>query len=353
MAERNWGCRVSLDHTYKGHRCVVIQNELLRVTVLADKGSDIVEFLHKPSDTDFMWWTPWGLHEKGAFIPTNAASSGNFADRYEGGWQEIFPSGGRANKHQGVEYGLHGEAPLLPWSARISKDSEDEVEVEMSVETVRTPFRCTKRLRLKKGSAALFIEEEMKNIGEASCDFMWGHHPAFGAPFLGPDCRVDLPGAVAEFAAAFSETPRFEDGVEARWPLIPGKGGKMIDISKFPSPRQKSADMFFLKALKGNWYGLTNSKTKVGFGMAWDLKTFPYLWFWQVYKGGLGMPFWGRTYNCALEPFSSIPSGLAEAHKRGTHMTLKAGQAKKTWLTAVAYSGKAKVKKVSRDGRVS
>ena len=352
MSERNWGCRISADHSYKGYRAVVMQNEVVRVTILADKGGDIVEFLHKPSDTDFMWWTPWGLHPKGSFTPSSAHSGGPFGDSYEGGWQEIFPSGGVANKHQQVEYGLHGEASLLAWNVKILKDAEDEVSLELSVETVRTPFRCTKRLSLKRHSGALRIEEEMKNIGESSCDAMWGHHPAFGAPFLGPDCRVDLPGAVAEYHAEFSDMPRFERGCEARWPMIPGKGGKKIDISRFPSIKERSADMFYLKNLKGNWYGLTNTKTKVGFGLAWDLKTFPYLWYWQVYKGATGTPFWGRTYNCAIEPFSSIPSGLANAAKRGTQLTFKPGQSRKTWLTAVAYSGKARVKKVSRDGRV-
>lgn len=353
MAERNWGCRVSLDHIYKGYQAVVMQNELLRVTILADKGGDIVEFLHKPSDTDFMWWTPWGLHKKGAFTPTSAYSAGEFADRYEGGWQEIFPNGGMANKHKGVEYGLHGEASLLAWDARIIKDSVDEITVELSVETVRTPFRCVKRLTMKRGAGALYIEEELKNIGLSECDAMWGHHPAFGAPFLGPDCRIDLPGAIAEYHAEFSDLCRFERGCEGQWPLIPGKNGKKIDISKFPPYSQKSGDMFYLKNLKGNWYGLTNAKSKVGFGMAWDLKTFPYIWFWQVYRGGLGTPFYGRTYNCALEPFSSIPTGLANAYRRGTHMTFKPGQSKKTWLTAVAYSGKTKVKKVTRQGKVS
>jgi hypothetical protein len=353
MAERNWGCRISLEHTYKGYRAVVMQNDLLRVTILADKGGDIVEFLHKPSDTDFMWWTPWGLHAKGAFIPSSAHSGGEFGDRYEGGWQEIFPSGGTANKHDNIEYGLHGEASLLPWAARIVKDSADEVELELTVETVRSPFRCVKRLSLKRGVGALFIEEELRNIGESPCDAMWGHHPAFGAPFLSPDCRIDLPGATAEYHIEFSEMPRFERGTEGRWPRIAGKDGTLIDISKFPDPKRRSADMFYLKALKGNWYGLTNAATKVGFGMAWDLKTFPYLWFWQVYKGGVGTPFWGRTYNCALEPFSSIPSGLANAHKRGTHMTFKPGQSRKTWLTAVAYAGKTRVKKVGRDGHVA
>ena len=39
---------------------MVLQNELLRVTVLAGRGADIVEFLYKPLDVDFMWANPSG-----------------------------------------------------------------------------------------------------------------------------------------------------------------------------------------------------------------------------------------------------------------------------------------------------
>ena len=201
--------------------------------------------------------------------------------------------------------------------------------------------------------SALYIEEQMTNLAEARVDAMWGHHPAFGAPFLSPDCRIDLPGAVAELHHEFSGKPRFDVGTEGKWPRLMGSNGKLIDISRFPSLKERSADMFYLKELKGNWYALTNAKKKVGFGLSWDLKTFPYIWFWQVYRGAEGTPFWGRTYNCALEPFSSIPTSLAGAVKNGTALSFKPGETKKTWLTAVAYAGKSHVKKIDKNGKVS
>ena len=36
-------------------QALIIENELLRVTVLAGRGSDIVEFRYKPLDLDFMY----------------------------------------------------------------------------------------------------------------------------------------------------------------------------------------------------------------------------------------------------------------------------------------------------------
>ena len=61
-----------------------MENELLRVTVLADKGADIFEFVHKPSDTDFMWRTPWGVRDPSLFIPSTGWGEGVWHDMYEG-----------------------------------------------------------------------------------------------------------------------------------------------------------------------------------------------------------------------------------------------------------------------------
>ena len=36
-------------------RAVSLENELLRVGVLADKGTDVFEFNYEPRDMDFVW----------------------------------------------------------------------------------------------------------------------------------------------------------------------------------------------------------------------------------------------------------------------------------------------------------
>jgi hypothetical protein len=354
VPERNWGCRVSLDYTYKAHRLCVLENDQLRVSVLLDKGADIVEFQHKPSGTDLMWWTPWGLYPQGKQQPSSYMAEGAFGDRYEGGWQEIFPSGGVPNTHQGTEYGLHGEASLLPWEAKILEDTPQSVSVELTTHTYRSPFKMKKILRLDAGAAALFAQCEATNLSQVRLDAMWGQHPVFGSPFLDENCRVDLPGALCiQHPGPDGPMARMEPGSTGTWPKMKGKDGKLVDLSRFPKAGKKSADMLYLTELKGNWYALTNAKKKVGFGLAWDQKTWPHLWFWQVYGGAMGGPFWGRTYNCALEPFCGWPSGLANAAKNNTALSFKGGETKSAWYTAVAYSGKTRVKRVGKNGTVA
>jgi hypothetical protein len=353
MPERNWGCRISLDHAYKGYRLAVLENDELRVSVLLDKGADIVEFQHKPSGTDFSWWTPWGLHPRGTTLPSSALKEGFFGDYYEGGWQEIFPSGGVPNTHQGTEFGLHGEASLQPWEARIVDDSVRGVCLEATVTTYRTPFRLTRRMSLVRGSAALRIETRAENLSPVAVDAQWGQHPALGAPFLNEHCRVDLPKARCVLHPGEpGPDSRFEKGAAGEWPKLRGKGGRSVDLSRFPGPGERSSDLLYLSGMKQGWYGVTDVKRRVGFALAWDIKLWPYLWYWQVYHGARKAPFWGRTYNAALEPFSGWPSGLANAAANGTALRFAPGEVKRGWITAVGHSGRARVAGVGRDGSV-
>ena len=62
---------------------VVLENEVLRVTVLLD-GGHVVEFNHKPRDLDHVWLAPDAFPRPGP----------DFLDSYPGGWQEVLPNGG-------------------------------------------------------------------------------------------------------------------------------------------------------------------------------------------------------------------------------------------------------------------
>lgn len=70
---------------------VSMENDLIKVTVASGKGADIVEFLHKPSDTDFMFHSFQNM-DAGFHMPTTSAGDGSFHDIYSGGWQELFPT---------------------------------------------------------------------------------------------------------------------------------------------------------------------------------------------------------------------------------------------------------------------
>jgi len=86
---RKQGCRMSMDYSYKGMRIAYLENEIVRVGVLLDKGADIFEFTFKPIDLDFMWQSPIELRKP--FVATSALPEGAFHDYFYGGWQEVLP----------------------------------------------------------------------------------------------------------------------------------------------------------------------------------------------------------------------------------------------------------------------
>lgn len=356
MSLHNWGARVSLDTTYHNMRALVIENEQLRVTILLDKGTDIVEFLHKPTDTDFMWKSPIGWKSNQNFVQTTQNEISGFMDYFGGGWQECFPSGGPYTKYKGTEIGLHGEVCTIPWEATIIKDTPEEVEVVCRVRTYRTPFFLEKTFRLKRNSGVLEMHEKITNEGEEDLPYMWGHHPAFGEAILDESCRVDIPAKKVETHTTVqdAQTSQFEPGVSGEWPHLQNNSGKTIDNSIIPPKSQKTHDLLFLSELKEGWFALTNQNKELGIGMSWDVDLFPYVWFWQVYGGGSGYPWYGRTYNIALEPWTSYPNdGVENAVKNGTARILAAKETVETSFSVTVYQKKKMVSSIDRLGNVT
>ena len=319
--ERNYACRIT-ECFIRGLRCVTLENQLIRVSVAADKGADIYEFLHKPTDTECLLRTPLGLRRQPPTLPTINLREGSFSDFYEGGWQELLPvAGDFPSESKGAQFGQHGEVALLPWSYRINEDTPERISITFSVDTTRTPFHLDRTMILEHGEPTLQIEESLKNEGDEPMEIMWAHHPAFGWPFLAEGCSIDLPPC--EVVVLGSELPSASRLVEQRseWPRVEGKNGKTVDLSQMPGPETKAHDLAFLRGFTEGKYSITNRRSGLSFRLSWENKVFPYLWFWQVTRGAFGYPWYGTTYNLALEPHSSLFPMLERAMEQ--HHTIK------------------------------
>jgi hypothetical protein len=140
---------------------------------------------------------------------------------------------------------------------------------------------------------------------------------------------------------------------EGKWPYIKDRQGNPLDLRDIPSADSRSMDNCYLKDFDEGWIAVTNREKMVGFGLAWDPGVFRYIWLWQAFGGGLGYPWYGRTYNMGIEPWTSYPCvGLEQAIARGTAMSLEPGCSLDAWLLAVAFSGKEEVRSISRSGEV-
>jgi uncharacterized protein DUF4432 len=336
----------------RGFRAVTLENETISVTVLPDKGADIYRLVYKPCQIDVLWKSPWGLKRPGTGLPIAANTEETWLEGYEGGWQEIFPNGGDSCLYKGCHLNFHGEASILPWDFQVRKTSS-RVSAVFTVSLFRSPFLLRRELTIESGRPTLLISERISNLAEEDMHFMWGHHPAFGAPFLAGECRIQLPGGVFQaHDVEISPASKIPAKAEGEWPLVPGKDGP-VDLSIVPPPNDRHSEFGYVRNLAAGWYAIASHKYGFGFGLAWPREVYPYLWVWQELRGSFGFPWYGRCYVMAIEPFTSIPgTGLQNAIAAGTAPVLRAGGSIEASLAVVFIPGCDRIDSIELDGTV-
>ena len=349
---RHHHCRTE-EYLWRGHRLVVLENELLRVAVVASKGADIIEFRYKPRDLDVLWHAPQALLPPGETVGTAAASQGHFLDYYAGGWQEVLPNAGPATTYRGAELGLHGEVAMLPWDYRVLDDRPERVELEFSVETRRTPFRLERRMALESGVPVISFEERVTNLGEEELAFAWGHHPAFGPPFLEAGCLIEMPPcSVVEPSYSKNLRRRFALERISTFPYMDNEAGEPARVDEVLGKDARTEDVVVFSGMNEGWYALRNPRLALAVGMVWDVKVFPYVWCWQVYGGSLGYPYYGREHIVALEPFNCPLLPLAECVDQRLAPVLAPAGHISTRLEAGIYEAGSKIGRIGFGGKV-
>jgi galactose mutarotase-like enzyme len=337
-----------------GVRAVRMSNAQISVTVLPDKGADIYELIDCKSGVDVLWKSPLGLRApgQGRFSPDSQVA---WLEQYEGGWQECFPNGGDPVMYKGVELSFHGESSLAAWQYNVVSQTDSELIVDFTTQLYRSPFLMHRRMSLKVDTATLTLNEKITNLAAQPMDFMWGHHPAYGAPFLSEHTRLNT-NAKTILGDGSYESPYnpLIPGEKAAWPMATGKNGP-YDLRLTPGQNEKHFMMAYLLDFDGTpWYTLVNDQLKVGVGCSWSINAFRCLWFWREMQASEGFPFYGRTYTMALEPWSSYPGqGLLKVMETTqTHHTLQPGESISGELAITLFEPTGAVKRVEPDGTV-
>lgn len=342
-AQRNYGCRIHDDYIYKNMRVVVLENEKIRVSILPDKGTEIYEFLYKPTDTDLMWLSSNGVQNPNEYLPTSPDPVSTFIDYYSGGWQEVFPNGGPPSTSLGATFGQHGEVAHMPWDYQIIEDSKEKITVEFSVRTKKTPFFIKKRYTLITQESILYMSETIENLSGVEIPTMWGQHITFGYPYLDEESLIEIPGEVKVIPHSqpiCEQGRRLNDANIFTWPIAIGANGNEIDLRKLPE-KGTCSEMLYLTGFELAQYKVVSPNKGLSVSVSWDKNVFPYLWFWQEFGAINYYPWYGRHYNIGLEPFSSMPtSGLEEAIKNGTALIFKGREIKNISMTVTVSNCK-------------
>lgn len=337
-----------------GWRGVYLENGAASVLILPDKGSEIFELRSKPHNVDVLWKSPWGLRKPISATGPAASPETAWLDAYGGGWQELFPNGGNACVYRGAELGFHGEASVSAWHDRKETSRSGEAMLHLALNLARSPFSMEKTITLDAERPVLTIWERIVNNGVERMPYMWGHHPAYGAPFLAEGCELSIPART--FRAEQQQTVGhtwMSPGVTSRWPMAPKPNGSETNLRYIPGPEAKVANMGYVTDLEAGWYSLTNRKLGLGVGLTWQLDVFPVVWLWQELCGSRDHPWYGRSYVMGVEPHTSaLGRGLVQAIEHGVAKWLEPGQAVEMTMRAVLFEPKDEVRHITPSGEI-
>ena len=339
-------CRAVLG-SLAGVETLTLESDVLSVVILVGKGADFLSIVDRASGIDPLLRAPWGLRDAAHALPVSSPLA-QWVQRYPGGWQELLPNFGAPCVHNELDYPMHGEAAVMPWRAEIVVEEDDAVEVVLEIELLLAPLRLERRVRLEHGRRVVALRERLSNAGSLPVDVIWGHHPAMGAPFLSPACRLDV--GARELAVDSDYTSAFlplEPGSRHSW-----EGRIREELSQLPAAGVRRDLVAYFLGFEQAWWAVTNRQLGVGFGLAWDAAVFPYAGFWQELGASDGFPWFGRGYATALEPTTSWPaSGIADvARTTGTQRSLAAGETVETALWAVLYDSDRGVERIEPGG---
>jgi hypothetical protein len=303
---------------FRGWQRLVLDNGMIRVSVLPQKGAGIYELVDVSTGTDALFKAPpEGLRARGA-PPRVGAGDVEFLQSYEGGWQPLFPNLGSACMHHDKPMPVHGEAALLPWDWTVTARGGDAIVVSMSVRCTRAPLRLTRVLRLPADSPTLTLEETISNESSYEEQFVWGHHCVLGGDFLEQGCRLTTSARLIKTDAIAweAETARLEAGTVSAWPNAHGRDGVVVDLRSIPGTEAGSHDDVLLTDLTAGVLEVTNPRLRLVFRLAWDAACFPWIRLWQAFGGARRPPLSG-SYALGVEPWSA-GENLEHAIRNGT-----------------------------------
>ena len=291
-----------------GHRSVVLENRLLRATVLVDRGAALFELVWKPGDLDVLWRWERGIRPPGYQLSVDLPQ-GNFQDHFFGGWDLMFPTVDRFQPAAPLPSGYHGEVATLPWQWRLVADCADRVALEASVRCVRSPFVIRRVFCLREDRSELVVDTRFENVGTVAARYAVGEHIAFSIEHL-------LDGASLEVDRATSRTmpgpcapeSRLGPGQPVPWPRAAGRDGSPVEISRIEPGVLGSSDVAGLTDLaRGALAVVPDDPERPALTLTWSNEVMRCAVLWFGFGGDRQPPWYGTARLLAVEPMSLLP----------------------------------------------
>ena len=325
---------------------LILRNNDLQVTILPAKGADIYALADRRTGVDVLFKSPWGTRSPGPW-PRAATSMERWVEAYPGGWQVLLPNGGDECVEQGVTWGYHGEAALVPWEVTGTGDTWATLETRLFT----VPLRIEREFTLD--GPVLRLAETVTNESAADLEVMWSHHPAFGAPFLDGGCLLS---AGCRSVLADDEAPGtlLAPGSQHAWPHATTAAGDPLDLRRIPGPGEPRAVLAYLGDFTSGYFAITNPRLRLGVGLRWPLDPFGQAWLWQEVhvRRGLALVSAGLRRRGGARRHDPGPRHARRPGPGSARTRFAGGAARQVVLEAVLFEADTAVAGIGEGGRV-
>jgi hypothetical protein len=284
-----------------------LKSSELVVIIDATYGADILSIKTADKDQEVLLQTPW-VDRAEAVIKGEQRSiylepQAHWMEGYRGGWQMICPVAGPARVIHGAPVGFHGEAAISIWKV----NNLETASARMQLDLFSLPIRIEREVYVNGNE--IEISDVITNLSNVELEFDYSSHPAFGGALLEGEVTIETSARKFHLDDEVV-SPHGSSGSTHDWPLIKGENGKVLDLSRLPSPPTQLGVFGWLSDF-GNkkWYRVKNIDKNISLELEWESEFLDFAWFWLEFNSNLGSPWFGNVRTFAIEPSSTQTSG--------------------------------------------
>jgi hypothetical protein len=303
----------------RGIFTVILENDLLRLTVLPELGGKLWSIVYKPKEREMLWHHP-------QLKPQPVSPGAPYDDLFCGGWDELFPSDAPVTI-DGFTLPDHGEWWSIPWSWRVDETPET-LTLTLEARGFATPHRARRTISLRQGSATITLGTWIHNIGDRPIPYLWRHHPSFP---VAPGARIDLPPVRVMVDAEL--TPHIADA-SFIWPHARAVSGETTDLSHLPAADSGQTWMLYATELPVGWCAVTYPEEGIGIGLAFEAALIDTITLFATFGG------WRDLATILPEPGVGYPADLIQARVAGRLGRLDSGEVVEYALTVMIDQGR-------------
>ena len=294
---------------YRGRQACSIENEWLRVTLVAE-GGHIAEILDKRTGINPLWSPKWESIDPSSLTPERIAFYGGPADGPllagilgHNLCLDIF--GGPSTDELAAGCSTHGEGSVARY--RLVADG---TRMTASATFPLANLDFLRRIELRDTS--VLITETVTNQSAFDRPMGWTQHVTLGAPFVKNEVSEHRCSATRAkvFEAPFGPADYLAPGEVFEWPLAPRTDGGVADLRRFNSAPASSAYTAYLMdpSREQAFFVAYSPEFELAVGYAWRRRDFPWMGIWEENRSRPQTPWnldeiaWGFEFGCSPFP---------------------------------------------------